>query len=126
LENEKSYNKIGQQIKPEEVIYIILGNKLPESKYGELKALLANVLWIHVEDGSLLWRDSNCGIDIIRRYIDESKCRNYDIVNVMEQSDRTMLLVAGAGMGKSTFHSYMGHEIKKEKKSGLNTENIPE
>jgi hypothetical protein len=109
----KTQHEVGQEIKPEEVRYIILGEENPESKFRKLKALLPNVHWIHVEDGSLLWRDSNCNIDIIRRHIDETKCRNYDIKNVMEQSDRTMLLVAEPGMGKSTFLSDLEHEIKE-------------
>jgi ankyrin repeat protein len=33
--------------------------------------------------------------------------------SVVEHKDRTILLVAEAGMGKSTFLSYMAHEIKK-------------
>jgi predicted NACHT family NTPase len=33
--------------------------------------------------------------------------------SVVEHKDRTMLLVAEPGMGKSTFLSYMAHEIKK-------------
>jgi hypothetical protein len=84
-DNKKAYNEIGQQIQPEEISYIILGNKSPERKFRELKALFANVHWIHVEEGSVLWRDSKCNIDIIRRYIDESRCRNYAIERVMEQ-----------------------------------------
>jgi hypothetical protein len=117
LENKKAYNKLGQKIKPEEVRYVILGNKNPESKFWELKAQLANAHWIHVEEGSFLWRDSNCNIDIIRGYIDKTKCRKYDIESATKQSDRTMLLVAGAGMGKSTFLSHMEHEIKKRNKA---------
>jgi len=37
--------------------------------------------------------------------------------SVMEHKERTMLLVAEPGMGKSTFLSYMAHEIKKWKPS---------
>ena len=66
-----------------------------------------------MEESFFLWRDSNSNIDIIRSYTDETKCRKYDIEIVMEQSDRTMLLVAEPGMGKSTFLSHMEHEIKK-------------
>jgi hypothetical protein len=113
LENEKSYNKIGRQIKPEELRYIILENQNPESKFAEMKGLLENVHWIHVEEGNFTWRDSKCNIDIIRRYIDETKCINYVMESVMEQSDRTVLLVAEPGMGKSTFLSHMEYEIKK-------------
>jgi len=67
LDNKKAYNKIGQKVKPEEVRYIILGNKNQESKFRELKGKLANLHWIHVEEGSFLWRDWNCNVDIIRR-----------------------------------------------------------
>jgi predicted NACHT family NTPase len=70
-----------------------------------------------VEEGSLLWRDTNCNIDIIRRYIDNTKCENYVMESVVEHNDRTMLLVAEPGMGKSIFLSYMAHEIKKWKPS---------
>jgi ankyrin repeat protein len=70
-----------------------------------------------VKEGSLLWRGTNCDIDIIRRYIDEIKCEKYDMRSVVEHSDRTMLLVAKPGMGKSTLLSYMAHEIKKWKPS---------
>ena len=113
LENMKAYNNIGRKIKPEEVRYIILGNKTPESRFGELKEMCENVHWIHVEEGSFLWKDTKGNIDTIRRYIYETKCRKYYIENVMEQSDRTMLLVAEPGMGKTTFLSHMEHEIKK-------------
>jgi len=113
LKDMKAYNKRGEKIVPEEVRYIILGNKNPESKFRKLKELYTNVHWIHVEDGSFLWRDSSSNIDVIRRYIDETKCRKYNIESVMKRCDRTMLLLAEPGMGKSTFLSQMEHEIKK-------------
>ena len=106
-------NKAGQNTKPEEVRYIVFGNKNPDSEFRELKKLFRNVHWIHVEGNDFLWRDTNSNIDIIRRYIDDTKCRKYDKEIVMEQSDRTMLLVAEPGMGKSTFLSHMEQEIKK-------------
>jgi ankyrin repeat protein len=109
----KTRHEIGQKIKPKEVRYIILRKTHPESDFRELKALCTNLHWIHMEDGSFLWRESNCNIDIIRRYIDDAKCKKYDIKILMEHNDRTMLLVAEPGMGKSTFLSYMEHEIKK-------------
>jgi hypothetical protein len=117
LKNVKPYSKLDHKVKPEEVRYIILGNKHPEITFGDLKALLANVHWIHFEENCFVWRDSHTDIDIIRRYIDETKCRNYNIECVMRQSDRTMLLVAEPGMGKSTFLSHMEYEIKNWKKS---------
>jgi len=117
LENMEAYNEAGQNIKPEEVRYIILGNKNSDSEFTELKGMCRNVHWIHVEEGSFLWKDSNCNIDIIRRHIDNTKCEKYDMKFVVEHTDRTMLLVAEPGMGKSTFLSYMAHEIKKWKTS---------
>ena len=117
LENMKTSNEAGQNVKPEEVRYIILGNKNPESDFRELKEMCRNVHWIHVEEGSFLWRDSKCNIDIIRRCIDKTKLQTYDMKSVVEHNDRTMLLVAEPGMGKSTFFSYMAHEIKKWKPS---------
>jgi len=117
LENMKAYNEAGPNIKPEEVRHIILGNKNPEGEFRELKELCRDVHWIHVEEGSFLWKDTNGNIDIIRRYIDNTKCENYGTKRVMEHNDRTMLLVAKPGMGKSTFLSYMAHEIKKWKPS---------
>jgi ankyrin repeat protein len=117
LENMKAYNEAGQNVKLEEVRYIILGNKNPEIDFRELKKMCRNVHWIHVEKGSFLWRDTNCNIDIIRRYIDKTKHQTYDMKSVVEHNDRTMLLVAEPGMGKSTFLYYMAHEIKKWKPS---------
>jgi len=113
LENMKTYNEAGQNIKPDEVRYIILGNKNPEIEFRELKKLCTNVHWIHVEDGSFLWRDTNGNIDIIRRYFDNTNCEKFDMNSVVEHNDRTMLLVAEPGMGKSKFLSYMEHVIKK-------------
>jgi len=118
LENMKAYDQAGRNVKPEEVRYIILGNKNPENKFRELKELCRNVHWIHAEKGSFLWRDTNGNIDIIRRYIDNTKCEKYDdMKSVVENNDRTMLSVAEQGMRKSTFLSYMSHEIKKRKPS---------
>ena len=113
LENIKAYNEAGQNINPEDVRYIILGKENPESEFRELKTLITNAHWIHVEEGSFLWRDTNCSIDIIRRYIDDKKCKKYNITSVMEHSEGTMLLVAEPGIGKSTFLSHMEREIKK-------------
>jgi hypothetical protein len=113
LDNMKADNNTEKKIKPEEVRYIILGDKNTESKFRELKKLCKNVHWVYVEEGSFLWRESSCNIDIIRRYIDEAKCMTYDIEWVMEQSDRTVFLVAEPGMGKSTFLCHLEHEIKK-------------
>ena len=59
LENMKAYNKTGQNVKPEEVRYIILGNKTSDSEFRKLKELCRNVNWIHVEEVSFLWRDTN-------------------------------------------------------------------
>jgi len=117
LDNTTAYNKAGQNVNPEEVRYIILGNKNPDSEFKEIKKLCKNVHWIHVEEGSFLWRDTNCNINIIRRYIDNTKCKKYDDMKIAVEHDRTMLLVAEPGMGKTTFFSYMAHEIKKSKPS---------
>jgi hypothetical protein len=118
LENMKAYNESGQNLKPEEVRYIVLGNKNPKSEFRELKELCRNVHWIHLEDGSFVWKDTNGNIDIIRRYIDNTKCEKYDdMKSVVEHKDRTKLLVAEPGMGKSTFLAYMAYEIKKWKPS---------
>jgi hypothetical protein len=117
VENMKASLEEGKYIEPEDVRYIILGNTNPESEFEELKELCSNVHWIHVQEGSFLWRDTNFNIDIIRRYIDNTKCEEYDLKRVVEHNDRTMLLVAEPGMGKSTFFSYMAHEIKKWKPS---------
>jgi len=113
LENMKDYNEAGHNIKPDEVRFIILGNKNPESEFRELKKLCTNVHWIHVEDGSFLWRDTNGNIDIIRSYLDNKKYKKFDDKIVLERNDSTMLLVAEPGMGKSTFLSYMEHKIKE-------------
>jgi len=113
MENMKAYNEAGQKVKPEEVRYIILGNKNLDSEFKEVKKLCRNVHWIHVEEGSFLWKDTKGNIDIIRRYIDNTKYETYDMKSAVEHDDRTMLLVAEAGMGKSTFLSNMEHEIKK-------------
>jgi ankyrin repeat protein len=97
----------------EDVRYIVIGKRHPENDFRNLKALYKNLHWIHMERGSFLWRESNCNIDIIRRHIDKTKCEQYVIRRIMEHDNRTMLLVAEPGMGKSTFLSYMEHEIKK-------------
>jgi len=99
--------------KQEDVRYIVLGKRHPENDFRNLKALYKNLHWIHMKRGSFLWRESNCNIDIIRRHIDKTKCEEYVIRRLMEHNNRTMLLVAEPGMGKSTFLSYMEHEIKK-------------
>jgi len=114
LENMKAYKEAEQNVKPEEVRYIILGNKNPDIEFRQLKEVCRNVHWIDVEEGSFLWRDTNGNIDIIRRYIDNTKCKKYyDMKSVVEHNDRTMLLVAEPGMGKSTFLSCMEYEIKR-------------
>jgi hypothetical protein len=53
-----------------------------------------------VEECSLLWRDTNGNVDIISRYIDNTKCEKYDMKRVLEHNGSTMLLVAEPGMGK--------------------------
>ena len=117
LKNMKSRHKTEEATKPEDVRYVILGDVKPESDFRKLKELCTNVHWIHMENGSFLWRDSNCNIDIIRRHIDNTKCKKYDIQGVMEERHKAMSLVAEPGMGKSTFLSHMEHEIKKQNPS---------
>jgi ankyrin repeat protein len=109
----KSHHKIGEATKPEDVRYVILGDLKPENSFRKLKDLCTNVHWIQMEEGSFLWRESNCNIDIIRRKIDDTKYKEYDIKSVMGHKDKAMSLVAEPGMGKSTFLSYLEHEIKK-------------
>jgi hypothetical protein len=113
LDNMETCCEAGQNIKPEDGRYIILGNTNPDSEFRKLKELCRNLHWINVEEVSFLWRDTNSNIDIIRRYIDNTKYLEYNTKSVIEHSDRTMLLVAGQGMGKSTFLSNMAHKIKK-------------
>ncbi|KDR06089.1 hypothetical protein L798_04481 [Zootermopsis nevadensis] len=72
-----------------------------------------NVHWIHKKGDFFVWRDSSSDIDVIRKYIDKTKCESYDVRSIMEHNDSTMLLAAEPGMGKSTFLSHMEHEIKK-------------
>ena len=115
LEDMIACNEAGQNTKPEEVRYIVLGNKNRDSEFRELKKLFRNVHWIHVEGNDFLWRDTNSNIDIIRRYIDDTKCRKYDKEIIMEQSERIMLLVAEPGKGKCKFLSHLEHEIKERK-----------
>jgi hypothetical protein len=66
-----------------------------------------------MKDGKFIWRDANCDIHMIRKYIDNTKCEPYDERRITEHSDTAMLLTAEPGMGKSTFLSYVEHEIKK-------------
>jgi len=112
-ETMETHRKIEQKMKPDGVRYIILGYKNTESVFRELKKLCTNVHWIHVEEGSFLWRDSNCNIDFIRRNIDNTKCKKYDIEGLIGHNDRTLLLIAETGMGKSTFLSHMEDKIKE-------------
>jgi hypothetical protein len=109
----KSHHKIGEATKPDDVRYVILGDLKPENSFRKLKKFCTNVHWIHMEEGSFLWRESNCNVDIIRRIVDDTKCKEYDIKSVMRHKDKVMSLVAEPGMGKSTFLSYVEHEIKK-------------
>jgi len=89
----------------------------PESEYRELKELCRNAHWIHVEEGSFLRKDTNCNINVNCKYSNYKKCEKYNMKLVVEHNDRTMLLVAEPGMGKSTFLSYKAHEIKERKPS---------
>jgi hypothetical protein len=52
LENMRACNEAGQIIKPEELRYIILGNRNPVGTFRDLKSLFTNVLWIQVEESS--------------------------------------------------------------------------
>jgi hypothetical protein len=84
LENIKAFNEAGLNINPEDLIYIIIiGKENPETEFKELKVLFTNAHWINVEKGSFLWSDTNGSIDIIRRYIDDTKCKKRDITSVM-------------------------------------------
>jgi hypothetical protein len=117
LERERNHHNGLQSSKPEEVRYVTLGNEDPESDFNKLKKVCENVHWVHMKDGSFIWRDSNCEIDLIRRYINSTKFESYDVKSVMDHNDTTLLLAAEPGMGKSTFLSCMEHEIKKSKPS---------
>jgi hypothetical protein len=82
-----TYNKHGyphtvhKSNKPEKVRYVILGNKYPESEFKEPKTSFKSVQWVHMKDGTFVWRDSNCGIDTICKYNDYTKCEPYDVKN---------------------------------------------
>jgi hypothetical protein len=117
LENKEPHLKEPENTKPNDARYIIFGNTNPESEFKVLKEQYIKVHWIHVRKRSFLWRDTNCSIGNIRRYIDNTKCEKYDIEPVLEHNERTMLLVAESGVGKSTFLSYMAREIKKRDRS---------
>jgi ankyrin repeat protein len=99
--------------KQEDVRYVVLKKRHPERGFRKLKALFTNIHWIHMEGGSFVWRESSCNIDIIRRYIDNTKYKKYGVKRLMKHNDKTMLVVAEPGMGKSTFLSYMEREIKQ-------------
>jgi hypothetical protein len=71
-----------------------------ESEFRELKKLCRNVHWIHVKEDSFLWRDTNCNIETIRRYIENIKCEKHNIKRAVGHNDRTRLLVTEPGMRK--------------------------
>jgi hypothetical protein len=104
---------VSQSSVPQRARYIILGKKDPETDFKGLKVSCKNVHWIDMKDGKFVWRESNCSIHMIRKYIDNTKCEPYDDRRIIEHSDTAMLLTAEPGMGKSTLLSYMEHEIKK-------------
>ncbi|KDR20043.1 Serine/threonine-protein phosphatase 6 regulatory ankyrin repeat subunit B [Zootermopsis nevadensis] len=111
------HHNVFQSIKPEEVRYVILGNKHPESNFKELKKFCKNVHWVHVKDDFFVWRDSSSDIDVIRKYIDKTKCESNDVRSILEHNYSTMLLAGEPGMGKTTFLSHMEHEIKEREPS---------
>jgi len=113
MKTKERRHKVGRNVKPKGVRYVILGDLKPESDFRKLKELFTNAHWIHMEEGSFLWRESSSNIDIIRRYIDEGNYKSYGMNEIMVHSDRIMLLVAEPGMGKTTFLSCMEYEIKK-------------
>jgi hypothetical protein len=109
LGDKKERRNIWNLSKPENVRYIILGGKHPERDFSDLKALHNKLHWVEMKNGSFLWRQSNCNIGVIRRYIDNTKDESYSSRNIMEH----LLLAAEPGMGKSTFLSFMEHDMKK-------------
>ncbi|PNF16237.1 hypothetical protein B7P43_G14914, partial [Cryptotermes secundus] len=113
LGDEKKRHNMWQSSKPENVRFIILGEKHPEIDFSVLKDLYSKVHWVQMKDGSFLWRESNCDIGDIRKYIDKTKYESYSSRNIMEHRDNVLLLAAEPGMGKSTFLSFMEHELKK-------------
>jgi hypothetical protein len=76
LKNMKTYNEAGQNTKPAEESYIILGNKNPDSEFRELKELCRNVHWIHVEGGSFLWRDKTVILILFAGILTKQNVRN--------------------------------------------------
>jgi hypothetical protein len=82
-----------------------------------LKGECTQVHWAEMKKGSFLWRDSNCGIGVIRRYTDNSKQELYSLGHMMEHGDNVLLLAAEQGMGKSTFRTSMEQDMKKSNTS---------
>jgi hypothetical protein len=53
-----------------------------------------------VEEVSFLWRGTKFHIDIIHRYMDNTKFEKYSMKYVVEHNERIMLLVAEPGVGR--------------------------
>jgi hypothetical protein len=101
------------QVKQMKLDTLFLERETRKLDFNELKPSCKNVHFIRMKDGKFVWRDSNCNIHIISKYIDITKCEPYDDRRITEHSDTAMFLTAEPGMGKSTLLSYMEHEIKK-------------
>jgi hypothetical protein len=76
LQNVKAYNKTGQNIKPEEIRYIILGNKNTETEFREMKELCRNVLWIQVEEVSFYGGARTVILTLSARILTKQNVRN--------------------------------------------------
>jgi hypothetical protein len=113
LRSKTTPQTVSHSSEPQNVIYVILGKKDPETDFKRLKWSRKNVHWIQVKDGEFVWRDTNCGLDIIRKNIKDKKYESFNDEQIIKCNDTTMLLAADPGMGKSTFLSNMEHEIKK-------------
>jgi hypothetical protein len=111
LENIKVYEE-GLNTKPEDIRYIILGKKKPDSEFMELKVLCTNAHWIHAEEVLFYGGTQIVTLILSAAILMIQNIRKITEI-VMEHNDRTMLLVAEPEMGKSTFLSHMEHEIKK-------------
>ncbi|XP_069680949.1 uncharacterized protein [Periplaneta americana] len=80
-----------------------------EEDFNNLTERYSSVHWLYMDNGELTWKKSHGDMTILRKHLNKTS----EYKNVMEVSQRVVVVSADPGMGKSTLLSHLAREIKQ-------------
>ncbi|XP_063231947.1 uncharacterized protein LOC134536217 [Bacillus rossius redtenbacheri] len=105
----RSHHRLPKKVKCR---YFLLEGCDESTAFAELCEKFSAIHWLKYDNGKFVWRQSHGDLLTLRKYVMKENI-SYDLDSLLTLPDRTVVIVAEPGMGKSTFLTYVAKQIKK-------------